>query len=71
MFAQGGLFMEENAYVPEGGNEGERGATPTSIFIFDSCDMKTLWFEFGLYIERIKYWNASGGGPPPSLIPTL
>ena len=25
----------------------------------------------GLYIKRIKYWNASGSGPPYSLIPTL
>ena len=35
-------FYEYNAYVPEGGNEGERKATPTSISIFDSYDMKTL-----------------------------
>ena len=34
------------AYVQEGGNEGGRGATPTSISIFDSYDMKTLWFIF-------------------------
>jgi len=25
----------------------------------------------GLYIIRIKYWNASGSGFPPSLIPSL
>ena len=25
----------------------------------------------GVYIIRIKCWNASGSGPPPSLIPTL
>ena len=25
----------------------------------------------GLYIIRIKYWNASGSGSPPSLIPAL
>ena len=25
----------------------------------------------GLYIKRIKYWNASGSGPPPSFIPKL
>ena len=42
MFAQGGLIMEYNAYVPGGGNEIGRGATPTSISIFDSSDMKTL-----------------------------
>ena len=47
MFAQGGLFMKQNAYVPEGGNEGGRVATPTSISIFDSYDMKSLWFRFG------------------------
>ena len=27
--------------------EGGRGAIPTSISIFDSYDMKTLWFKFG------------------------
>ena len=27
--------MEQNAYVTEGGNEGGRGATPTSISTFD------------------------------------
>ena len=42
MFAQGGLFMELKAYVPEGGNEGWRAATPTSISIFDSHDILTL-----------------------------
>ena len=40
MFAQGGLFMEKNAYVPGDGNERGKGAT--SISIFDSYDMKTL-----------------------------
>ena len=34
-------------YVPEDGNEKGRGATPTSISIFDSYDIKALWFEFG------------------------
>ena len=94
----------------------------TNISIFDSYDMKTLWFKFGhdifigfkmasryiwdalfqpfyvmklktpkfkvlafeasedimtkfksqgLHIIRIKYWNASGSGSPPSLIPAL
>ena len=42
MFAQGGLFMRLNAYIPEGGNEGGRGTTPTSILNFDYYDMKTL-----------------------------
>ena len=36
MFALAGLFMKLYAYVSEGGNEGGRGATPTSISIFDS-----------------------------------
>ena len=35
MFAQGG-------YVPDGGNEKGRVATPTSILIFDYNDMKSL-----------------------------
>ena len=30
-----------------GRNEGGVGATPTSISIFDSYVMKTLWFKFG------------------------
>ena len=30
-----------------GGNDNGGGATPTSISIFDSYDIKTLWFEFG------------------------
>ena len=42
MFGMGGLFMNQNAYVPEDGNEGERVATPTSFSMFDSCDMKGL-----------------------------
>jgi hypothetical protein len=32
--------------VPEGRNEGRRVATPTSFLISDSCDMKSLLFEF-------------------------
>ena len=49
MFTQFDLFIMENAYVPVGGNERGRGATPTptSILIFDSYDIKTLWYEFG------------------------
>ena len=43
MFAQGG-------YVPDGGNEKGRVATPTSILIFDYNDMKSLWFKFSLDI---------------------
>ena len=42
MFVQGGLFIKQNAYVPEDGNEEGRVATPTSISKFDSCDMKRL-----------------------------
>ena len=69
MFCLGSLFMKQNAYVAEGGNEGGRGATSTSISIFDSYDIKTLlcWhFEAseyiinklksqGVYIINIKY----------------
>ena len=33
--------------VLDGGNERARVATPTSITIFNSCDMKSLWLEFG------------------------
>ena len=47
MFTQFCLFMMQNAYVLEGGNEGERKAPPTSISIFDFYGIKTLWFEFG------------------------
>ena len=35
------------AYVPEGGNEEGREATPISISIFDIYGIKTLWIEFG------------------------
>jgi hypothetical protein len=35
MFAQGGLFMKQNAYVLEGRNEGGRVAPTTGILIFD------------------------------------
>ena len=43
MFYPGSLFMELNAYVPEGRNERGREDTPTSISIFDSYDIiKTL-----------------------------
>ena len=41
------LFMMQNAYVPEGGNEGGRKATPTSTSIFDFYGLKALWYEFG------------------------
>ena len=47
MFGTGSLFMKWNAYVPEGGNEKGRVATPISISIFDSYHMKSLWFKFG------------------------
>ena len=39
-----------NAYLSVGRKEGEREATPTSVSIFDSYDMKTLWFKFGAKI---------------------
>ena len=42
-----GLFMMQNAYVPVGGNERGKEATPTSISVFDFYGIKTLWFEFG------------------------
>ena len=64
MFYPGSLFMEWNVYVPEGGNERGRDATPTSISIFDSYDMKTLWFKSGHDIfsgckmPRLWSWNA-------------
>ena len=38
-------------YVPEGGIEVGREATPTSILIFDFYNIKTLWFEFGDYSQ--------------------
>ena len=47
MFTQFSLFMMWNAYVPEGGNERGRKATPTSISIFDFYGIKALWYEFG------------------------
>jgi hypothetical protein len=39
IFGLGNLFMTYNA---KGGNKGERVATPISISIFDSYDMKSL-----------------------------
>ena len=36
-----------------------------------SEDIMTKFKSQGLHIIRIKYWNASGSGFPPSLIPTL
>ena len=47
IFRQFGLFIIQNAYVPDVGNERGRVATPTSIAIFDCYDTKTLRFEFG------------------------
>ena len=38
---------EVKCLLPVGGNEGERVATPTSISIIHSYDMKALWFKFG------------------------
>ena len=42
-----GLFLHLKLQFQEGGNEGGRVATPTSFSIFDSYDMKSLWFKFG------------------------
>ena len=36
-----------------------------------SEDIMTKFKSQGFHIIRIKYRNASGSGPPPSLIPTL
>ena len=36
-----------------------------------SADIITNFKSQGLYTIRIKYWNASGSGPPPFLIPNL
>ena len=47
MFVQGGLFMKQNAYVPEGRNQKGRVATLTNFSIFDSSDMKSLGLKFG------------------------
>ena len=40
-------FQYINGSFPEGRNEGGRVATPTSFSMFDSSDMKNLWFKFG------------------------
>ena len=42
MLRQFCLFMMYNAYVPEGGNEGGREATPTSFSMFDFYGIKAL-----------------------------
>ena len=47
MFRQFCLFMMYNAYVLEGGNEGGRKATPTSISISNFYGIKAFSFEFG------------------------
>ena len=49
MFGTGGLCLSSKMrnYVPEDTNEEGRVATPTSISIFDSYDMKILWCKFG------------------------
>ena len=47
MFRQFCLFYDVNAYIPEGGNEGGKEATPTSFSIFDFYGTKALLFEFG------------------------
>ena len=45
MFGTGYMFMKQNAYVPKGGNEEGRIATPVRITISNSYDTKSLWFE--------------------------
>ena len=47
MFGLGNLFMKFNVYVPESRNEKGRVATPISLSIFDSYDMKSLKSKFG------------------------
>ena len=46
-------------------------ATSKSLHFEASEDIITKFKLQGLYIIRIKYWNASGSGFPPSLIPAL
>ena len=47
--------------MPMFGNEGARVTTPTSISMFDSNDMKSLWFKFSLDIftgfKKLKIFN--------------
>ena len=49
MFAQDGLFMKQNAYVPEGGNEGESVATPYQHF--------NIWFLFKFGHDIVNGFN--------------
>ena len=68
------LWSKMPKYVPEGGNEGGRGSTLNfKILEFWSQwrDITTKLKSQGLHITRIKYWNASGSGSPPFLIPAL
>ena len=44
---------------------------PTEIQKLDSEDIMTKFKSQGLYIIKIKYWNASGSESPPYCIPTL
>ena len=45
-FMQFGLFLMQNAYVPEGGIREEGKPLSLSISIFYSYDIKTFSFEF-------------------------
>ena len=45
--------------------------TLKSLHFEASEDIITKFKSQGLYIIRIKYWNASGSGFPPFLIPAL
>ena len=45
--------------------------TLKSWYLEASEDIITKFKSQGLYTIKIKYWNASGSGFPPSLIPAL
>ena len=47
MFGMGGLFYEVKCLCSRGCDWEREGATPASFSIFDSCDMKSVWFKFG------------------------
>ena len=52
----------------------ENGYLNFKVLLFQSLyteDIMTKFESQGLHIIRIKYWNASGSGSPPSLIPAL
>jgi hypothetical protein len=62
IFAPGGLFFNQNAYVPESRNERGRVATFTSFLIFDSNDMESLLLKLHTVIlsdQTLKKWALS------------